>query len=484
MNNNEEMIIQDHLYSQNCLFREKAAAFLSGTNSAGVAERLISEFTHRDRFVALRAAWGLTLMKEKLSLPPLIKALRSSTPEVCRQGAWALNRIKSSRAEKALAAALNDRNPAVQKEASSALYGKAIAKTLKVQKALIKMLQSDKGCATITLGHTKTRQAMDALAAALKIRAYNSRAMAILALARAKDNRAFEPAVGMLKAKNHDQCTAMWALRLLDDTATLAPVVDHITHLGRDEGYNTLNNSLKTVDALKRTAAAESLLPFLRSKDYKVRLSGVTALGAVAPEKSTIPLIRMLGDAHWLVRGSVAEALGKTGDARAVKHLVRSLGDNSWYVRRHAAFALGRLKDPGAACSLLTAFKDKSEIVRLAAAQALSEISIPKIINEMIRGLMDNNPFIRRASAEALGKMKARKAVPALLTRLTTGQDLDIGPAIEALGNIGDRRAIEALERCLRNNNAEIYLAAEKALKQINEPKPTVFRHTYRCGIR
>ena len=482
--NNDKKIIHNHLYSQNCCVRENAAELLSKTNSANVARGLAAELANIDCYVAIRAAWGLTLMKPKVSLPLLIKALRSSNPDICRQSGWALGRIKSPRAEKALAAALKDRNPVVQNVAASALSYKAIAVNPVVQTSLIEMLDHDKGAVTMTLGYTQTPKAMNALAAALKTKTFISRAMAIKALAEAQDPRAMEPAIKMLGAKGHDASTAMWALRLLDAPGALVPMVEHVADFGSDDGFNNLNGGLKTVDLLKRTAASEFLFPLLRNKNYRVRLSAVVSLGAVASKKAARPLIGMLADKHWLIRGSAAEALGTIGNVQALKHLIQSLRDRSWYVRQHAAFALGKLKDSTAVCPLLLAFKDKNEIVRVAAANALNEIADPLAANEMIRGIADNNPFIRKSSAEALGKMKAVQAVPALIKRLSIDQWSEIVMAAEALGNIGDRRAIEALKRCLKDNNTEVYLAAEKALKQINEPAPTAFCHTYKCRIR
>jgi len=482
--NNDKKIIHTHLYSQDCRVREMAAEFLSKTNSANVARALAAELANKDRYVAIRAAWGLTLMKPEVSLPLLIKALRNSDTDICKNAGWALRRVRSPRSEKALAAALKDRNPVVRSEAASSLHDKAIAINPEVQKALIKMLEHDKGGVTLTLGAAKTKKAMNALAAALKSKTFPSRAMAILSLARAQDSRALEPAIEMLKAKGLDASTAMWALRLLDDTGALAPIVEHVTGLGAADGFNNLNKGLQTVDLLKHTAVSENLLPLLRNKNYRVRLSGVVSLGAVVSKKASRPLIGMLNDAHWLVRGSAAEALGTIGDVQASKPLVLSLRDSSWYVRQHAAFALGKLKDPRAVRPLLLAFKDKNEIIRVAAANALNEIADPDTANEMIRGLADTNPYVRRPSAEALGKMKAVQAVPALIKRLSIDQWSEIVMAAEALGNIGDRRAIEALKRCLKNSDAEVYLAAEKALKQINEPKPTVFSHTCGCRIK
>jgi len=235
---NDKKIINNHLYSQDCLSREIAAEFLSKTDSINIAKELITELANKNVFVAIRAAWGLTLMKDKISLPLLIKALRNSNPDVCKNAGWALTRIKDFRAEKALAAALKDRSPVVQNVAASALSHKAIAVDPVVQTALIKMLEHDNGAATITLGATKTKKAMNALAAALKTKTFTSRAMAIKALAEAQDPRAMAPAIKMLGAKGLDASTAMWALRLLDDSGALAPMVEHVADLGSDEGFN------------------------------------------------------------------------------------------------------------------------------------------------------------------------------------------------------------------------------------------------------
>ena len=483
MNTNKNLI-HTHLYSQDCLARERAADFLCKCNSVSVAKELAAQLANKDRFVAIRAAWGLSLMKEKLSQPSVIKALYDSNPDVRRNAGWALRRMKSSKAEKALAAAFKSRDPEIQKEAAFAMHGKGIANDAKVQEKLIELLSKDNGGVTLTLGGSVTKKALDALASALKDKTFKSKSMAILSLARKKDNRALQPAIKLLKAGSFDTSTAAWALRLLNDSRALGPVVDHVAQLGTGETGNLFNDGMKTIDLLKRTAAAEKLVPLLRSKDYRTRLSGVVSLGALASNTASKSLVEMLGDKHWLVRGSAAEALGAIGDNNALKDLTQSLGDKSWYVRRHAAFALGRLKDSKAVPKLLLTFKDKNELVRVAAAKALNELADPRAIPEMIHGLTDYNPGIRESSADFMGKVKAYKSVPALITRLANEHWHEKVMAAEALGNIGDRRAITPLKKCLKDNSAEVYLAAEKALKQIAETKPTAFPHTLECRIR
>ena len=483
MKSYENKIIHTHLYSQNCLLREKAANFLAKTDSSTVAKKLISEFKNKNRYVAIRAAWGLRLMKEKIVVPLLAEALSDPAPEICRNTGWALNKVKGKMAEEAAAEVfLKSADSAVQNEAATALRGKETAKNPEVQKKLIEILKRDKGSVTSTLGDTRTPEAMTALSDALKIKDFPSKNMALLRLARAKDKRAFNPAVKMLKKNVWG--TASWALELLEDCRALPFLIDYANRLKTAKGFNTFHSASKAIESAKRSTAVEFLLPLLKSKDYRVRLSGAMGLGAAASNKAIGPLTKMLNDKHWLVRGTAAETLGIISGTKTVAPLIRALRDRSWYVRKNAAGALGKIKSPEAVPVLLKAFEDKNILVQINSAQALAEIGDPEAENKMMKGFKIESPLIRDASRKFFAKLKLKKAVPLLLKDLSDEFWSAKAKAAETLGEIGDRRAVKPLKRLLKDNSAEVYLAAEKALKRINEPAPTDLKHIFGCKIQ
>jgi len=288
----------------------------------------------------------------------------------------------------------------------------------------------------------------------------------------------------MMQAKNHDRSTAMWALELLGSPAALDRVVDYAEGFKKEKDINAFNRFFKTLDSLKKNAAAEAVFPLLRERDYKRRAAGVAALAALASENSRECLVKMLADEHWFVRGAAAEGLGNIGNRLSAPNLIGVLSDRSWYVRRKAVLALVKLKASGSAAPLLKVFKDKNISVQEEAARALSEIADLGVADKMMAGLRKRDSFAWRYCMEYLGKVKVKKAVPVLIKVLSGGFWSEKVIAAESLGNIGDKRAIKPLKRLLKDNSAEVHMAAEKAIRQISEPKLKAFKYLYDAKIR
>lgn len=147
------MSIQDHLYSQDDSLRELAAEFLSKTNSHLAAKQLVAELKNTDRYVAIRAAWGLSLMKPSLVVPHLVRALHGRDLDRLKQAAWALGRMESLKARRVLVSALKHRRRAVREHSAGALWQHALIgyKSKKVEGLLLGMLKGDRGHAALTL---------------------------------------------------------------------------------------------------------------------------------------------------------------------------------------------------------------------------------------------------------------------------------------------------------------------------------------------
>lgn len=149
------MSIQDHLYSQDGSLRELAAEFLSKTNSRLVAKQLIAELRNADRYVAIRAAWGLSLMKPSLVVPHLKRTLHGRDLDRLKQAAWALGRMESLKARRVLVAALKHRRRTVREHAAGALWRTALDgfTSVKVEQDLVRILKRDRGQVALTLRH-------------------------------------------------------------------------------------------------------------------------------------------------------------------------------------------------------------------------------------------------------------------------------------------------------------------------------------------
>lgn len=488
MKSYEEKIVKIHLYSQNCVLREKAAEFISKTNSTDIAKKLVKELSNYDRFVAIRAAFGLSLMKENISLPLLKIALMD--PETCENAILALRLIKSHKSEKIIAKALKSKNPLIRNYAVRGITDKPISKTPEVQKTLINMLDyDDKGSVTLALGGIKSKKVLDILAKAIKKKNFKPKAQAIYCLAKAKDKRAIPYLLNMLNNhSNHsDQSMAMSNLESLSSPYTIDAILDYMSRLKNGKDTNMLHQSARTLDTLKRALATEKVIHFLDSKDYKLRLAGVTLLGAIACENSQKHLIKMLSDENWAVRASAAEALGNIPKNKneGADMLINILSDEFWYVRAKAAEALGKIGGDKAVKFLLKRLNDENEFVVAFAAEALNKISNPLAEKRMIKGLSKENWSFMKSSFEFLGKIKSKKAVPILIKKLSDYSWYIRMQAAETLGKIGDKRAVKPLKKILKNENyPEVYIAAQNAIRQIKEPKMKTFPYLYNARIK
>jgi len=146
------MTIQDHLYSQDESRREHAASSLSRCNSRAVVKQLLAALNDQNRYVAIRAAFGLSIMKPALVVPYLSKALLGQDPDRIKQAAWALGRIRNPKARRVLIAALENRRKIVRYQAAAGLWRYAHQlRSKKAEHLLTRMLDGDNGSAALTL---------------------------------------------------------------------------------------------------------------------------------------------------------------------------------------------------------------------------------------------------------------------------------------------------------------------------------------------
>jgi HEAT repeat protein len=154
-------------------------------------------------------------------------------------------------------------------------------------------------------------------------------------------------------------------------------------------------------------------------------------------------------------------------DRRAIGPLVLALKDSTSSVRRIAAGALSRIDENWSASSearaaveeLKPALYDRDPDVRHFVGQLLVSLGAvePEASPEPAAGDM---------SASAVEKR--RKLAASLFLAILCDADRDLRQAAaEALGRLGERRAEPALLRTLRDPDAVVRSAAERALKAL-----------------
>jgi HEAT repeat protein len=137
--------------------------------------------------------------------------------------------------------------------------------------------------------------------------------------------------------------------------------------------------------ALYQITRDEKLVrPFLerlRSKDAKVRESGVVAFRFLKLKVAPPELVAALDDADAGVRSWAGLVLGEVGDPKTVPALMAVAGDakKDAGLRCNAVASLGRMKAAAATDQMRKLLADESEAVRVQAAIALYRLTGEKV---------------------------------------------------------------------------------------------------------
>lgn len=147
--------LSDHLHSQDLGKRTLAAEFLSRSSAPAIIKELLGSLNSRNRYVATRAAWGLSLMSPELALPYLAKALVSSETTVIERAAWALGRVDDPRARRILIEGLAHPRAEVRQGAAGGLWRAACGgyRSEEAIESLRNIVGRDNGIAAIVLGY-------------------------------------------------------------------------------------------------------------------------------------------------------------------------------------------------------------------------------------------------------------------------------------------------------------------------------------------
>ncbi len=152
--------------------------------------------------------------------------------------------------------------------------------------------------------------------------------------------------IGYLQAANVDELvqqmnqnntvTRLHAIKALGE-AKDARAVDPLIAVLKDEKCGiTAANALAKIGQ----PSVAPLFTALKDDNPVARRNAAMALGKIKDSTAVKPLIAALNDENPIVRRNAAKALGEIQDNRAVEPLTAALNDNSPVVRRNAALAL------------------------------------------------------------------------------------------------------------------------------------------------
>jgi HEAT repeat protein len=427
-------------------------------------DRLIKQLQSTNLEVRETAAFTLGQMRKDAipAIPALIKALKKDPLEGGGSIVNALNEIGEP-AVAALLAALKDADPIVRWRAADGLSSMREDVTLKFKDQIV-----------------------PALATALKDPDADVRSTTASALGRMKEIAT--PAVpGLVMAlKDPDvrvQLSVAWTLAEMEEAAapTILAMITILKAAPEDEARSRAEEILSQIGE----PAIPAIVTALKTPDTRVRLSVLSALGALSTTTSESPII--LDNPEYSRFTRVVEgpgmderkvpALAKTLEDQAIPALITIFKeDPDSRVRSQALWALGCMRKSATAAipTLVAALRDPQQQVRLNAAWALGrmeEAATPAIPTLTVILQKDPDLFMQSYTAWALGQMgkSATSAIPALIASLKkeSANQVRLG-ARKALIQIGEP-TIPELITALSNPDALVRSNAADILGWIRE---------------
>jgi HEAT repeat protein len=243
-----------------------------------------------------------------------------------------------------------------------------------------------------------------------------------------------------------------------------APVQKAIAQaLRTDKDAGVRRNAVFALKAIGKKALPD-LAPAVKDPDPGVRQAFIKALGEVAGEDpKTVPLlVQALGDPEPAVRFESAEALAAIGPpaAEAVPALALTLRDKDPQVRKSSAAALSKMGST-AVGPLSLALRHKDREVRYLAIQALEDLGVksapalPGILNAMLEAEEPYEKVRRmapvivrdlRRDRQEMNPPMAKQAVPALVQALKdSDQDVRTNAAWALIEFAKDEAIVEHL---------------------------------------
>jgi HEAT repeat protein len=431
------------------------------------------------------------------AVPVLLAALRDRRPRVAETAADGLARLGPDVVPD-LGDALLDRKCQARRPAAQYL-GDLGPEARAAFPALVRTLRDED--VWLRLGAASALVRIDADAGA---------AAAVPALAEIVDSKKNHPVVQ----------NALTALKDLGPRARAA--VPALARALQDDDRLFRNRAADALGAVGPGAAAAvpALGELLQNENRTLRVAAARALWRINRDRAAVAMLIQICEEKDGHLGEAVDALGEIGpDAElAVPVLKRALQDATYPEREPLALALWRLQRPTevsgvvsdprqeALAVLLRLLREGTVLERWSAIRAVRDVgpearaAVPALVrllqNEepslrdeaanalravdpgareavpMLTALLgDANPYVRLAAARALarGERRPPELVPVLVHLLEWSSDLrdDAAATLAALGPDA-RPAVPALRRLLRDSDRNVYVAAARALRQLD----------------
>jgi tetratricopeptide (TPR) repeat protein/HEAT repeat protein len=376
--------------------RSACAYALGLARSAPHTQALLDTLAEGNDDVQEKAAWALSRIGDKKTIPSLLALYFAKRPAVREKIRAALTVLLG-------AASMPARLPLVVVESNKISYRQLVGE-------LATFADSSPVPATAILGYE--REIADGILAAL--RRHHDVVVAVLS-----DLDAREDGLGLGALTAHGE-----TLRDDEQTAvatTLRAVgqklADRVYELSLSPDAQVQRLALHVLAKTQDPRTAARIAAALEDKDLGIRMGALTSaecyvtLTAHKPEPPaarevvTAVTLRTTRAPSWQERTLALDVLGKLGPAVDAPLLVPSLEDPSGFVREAAARALGRLAQRESSSALLESTHDDLAEVRLAAVLALLAIGDPSADPRLAElAEKDPDPRVRKAAHKDLRK--------------------------------------------------------------------------------
>jgi HEAT repeat protein len=222
--------------------------------------------------------------------------------------------------------------------------------------------------------------------------------------------------------------------------------------------------------------AVPALEAALHDEDDTIRTVAARSLGAIPGPESMGVLLRVaLSDENERVRSHVLKVVAERKERDAVPKLESALQAESERVRANAVMALTDVGDASSVPALVRALDDPYYKVRCLAAHAMAKLAPedPAVRGALSRRLaVETHGMARVDLAWAAGTTGDRTHLDVVRTLLFRGEPEDVrAEAAIALGAVGSRADLAILERALQDKKGMVRNRAAEAIDKLKSGK-------------
>jgi HEAT repeat protein len=231
------------------------------------------------------------------------------------------------------------------------------------------------------------------------------------------------------------------------------------------------------IGALGQAEATSDLIPLLQDQNTDVQLAAGLALAAIGTDQAVEAMVEAFTQGSEQLRQAIAEALAAIPD-EGYPILYDAIRDEDMMLRRAAVFGLRRIKTTWSLIAIYRAFlEDDQWYVRFAAQQAFQELQYGRDDGPIGYPPAEAMTWLAHWAAKHGEKLPPGEgANHVLLKALQEGEPEIRALSAAALAQLGLATTIRPLYVALRDRQAEVRVAAHRALSdlqmQVGEPLP------------